>query len=57
LEAVAESPGLGAGVDDVGAVGEPVNDGFGEPGVGEHFGPFTEWQVRGDDQTAALVAF
>jgi hypothetical protein len=28
-----------AGVDDVSAVGEAVDDGLGEAGVGEHFGP------------------
>jgi hypothetical protein len=56
-EAVAEAPGLGAGVDDVRAVGEAVNDGFGEPGVGEHLGPFTERQVCRDDQRRAFVAF
>ena len=41
-EAVAEAPGLGAGVDDVGAVGEAVDDGLGEAGVGEDLGPFAE---------------
>ena len=54
-EAVAQAPGLGAGVDDVRAVGEAVNDGFGEPGVGEHLGPFTERQVRRDDSDARPV--
>ena len=34
FEAVAESPGLGAGVDDVRAVGEAVDDGFRESGSG-----------------------
>src|SRR5829696_8247482 len=56
LEAVAEAPGLGAGVDDVGAVGEAVDDGLGEPGVGEHLRPFAEREVGGDDQRAAFVA-
>ena len=41
-EAVAEAPGLGAGVDDVSAVGEAIDDGLGESGVGEHLGPFGE---------------
>ena len=49
-EAVVEAPGLGAGVDDVGAVGESVDDGLGEAGVGEHLRPFAEGQVGGDDQ-------
>jgi len=56
-EAVFEAPGFAAGVDDVGAVGEPVDDGLGEPDVGEDFRPFAEGEVGGDDQTAALVAF
>src|SRR3954470_14429735 len=55
-EAVAEAPGLGAGVDDVRAVGEAVDDGFGESGVGEDLGPFAEREVGGDDQAAAFVA-
>jgi hypothetical protein len=54
---VAEAPGLGAGVDDVGAVGESVDDGLGEAGVGEHLGPFPEGEVGGEDQRAAFVAF
>ena len=53
---MAEAPGLGAGVDDVRAVGEAVNDGLGEAGVGEDLGPFAEGQVGGDDQRAAFVA-
>ena len=56
FEAVAEAPGLVAGVDDVRAVGEPVDDGFREAGVGEHLGPLAERQVGGDDQAAAFVA-
>jgi hypothetical protein len=39
LEAVAEAPGLAAGVADVRAVGEAIDDGFREPGVGEYLGP------------------
>ena len=54
---MAEAPGLGAGVDDVRAVGEPVNDGFGHPGVGEHLGPLAEREVGGHDQRSAFVAF
>jgi hypothetical protein len=57
VQAVAEPPGFGAGVDDVRPVRETIDDGFGESGVGEHLGPFAERQVRGDDQAAALVAF
>jgi hypothetical protein len=39
-----------AGFDDVGAVGQAVDDGFGEPGVGEDFRPLAEGEVGGDDQ-------
>jgi len=53
---VAEAPGLGAGVDDVGAVGEAVDDGLGEAGVAEDLGPLAERQVGRDDQAAAFVA-
>jgi len=42
VKSVAEAPRFGAGVDDVGAVGESVDDGFGEAGVVEDFGPFAE---------------
>lgn len=41
--------GVGAGVDDVRAVGEPVNDGLSQAGVGKDLGPFAEGQVGGDD--------
>jgi len=54
---VFEAPGFAAGVDDVGAVGEPVDDGFGEAGVGKDFRPFAEGEVGGHDQAAAFVAF
>ena len=56
VEAVAEAPGFGAGVDDVGAVGETVDDGFGHPGVGEYLGPLAEREVGGHDQRPAFVA-
>src|SRR3954451_25326268 len=56
-EAMAEAPGLVAGVDDVRAVGEPVDDGFGEAGVVEDLGPFAEREVRADDQRPTFVAF
>ena len=57
FEAVAEAPALGAGVDDVRAVGDPVDDGLRHARVGEHLGPFSERQVGGDDQRSAFVAF
>jgi hypothetical protein len=49
-ESVFEAPGFAAGFDDVGAVGQAVDDGFGEPGVGEDFRPLAEGEVGGDDQ-------
>jgi hypothetical protein len=56
VEAVVEAPGLGAGVDDVGFVGEAVDDGFREAGVGEDLCPFAEREVGRDYQAAAFVA-
>src|SRR6266508_4203086 len=56
-ESVAEAPGLSAGVDDVRAVSEAVDDGLGEPWVVEDLRPLAERQVRRDDQRPALVAF
>jgi hypothetical protein len=56
-ESVFEAPGLAAGLDDVGAVGEPVDDCFGEARVGEDSGPLAEGEVGRDDQRGALVAF
>ena len=57
VESVFEAPGFAAGVDDVGSVGEAVDDGFGESRVGEDFRPFAEGEVGRDDQAAAFVAF
>ena len=54
---MAEAPGLAAGVDDVRAVREAVNDGLGEAGAGEDLRPLAERQIRGDDQLPAFVAF
>jgi hypothetical protein len=56
-EAVAKAPGFGAGVDDVRAMGEAVDDGFGHAGVGEHLGPLPEREVGGHDQRPAFVQF
>jgi hypothetical protein len=36
----AQPVGVGAGLDDVGVEGEPVDDGRAQPGVGEGTGPF-----------------
>ena len=45
---VGEAVGVGAGLDDVAAEGEPVDDGGAEPGVGEGLGPAGEGLVGGD---------
>ena len=47
--------GVGAGLDDMGAEGEPVNDG-GEPGIGEGLTPFREGRVGGDGDEGAFLA-
>ena len=47
----------GAGLDDVGVVGDAVDDGGGEAGVGEGFGPFAEWGVGGDSDCGAFFSF
>src|SRR2546430_16329321 len=46
-EAVAEAPGLGAGVDDVGAVGEAGGRGPGPAGGGGEPGPPPAWERGG----------
>src|SRR6266545_5979598 len=55
-EPVLEAPGLAAGLDDVGAVGESVDDRLGEARVGEDLRPLAEGEVGGDDPRGALVA-
>ncbi len=44
-------------MDDVGAVGDAVHDGSGESWVGECFGPFAEWGVRGNGDGGAFFSF
>src|SRR3712207_9470313 len=41
--------GVGAGLEDVGAVGDAVEQGFAEPGVRDDLGPLGERQVGGQD--------
>src|SRR5262249_49673559 len=53
----AEPVGLGAGLEDVGVEGDPVDDGGNEPGVGEDGSPFAERQVRADRDRGFLVPF
>ena len=47
-EGVREAVAGGAGLDDVPAEGEPVDDGGAQPGVGEGLGPAGERLVGGD---------
>ena len=37
------------------AVGEPVERSPGEPLAPENLGPVLEWKVRGDDQAVAFI--
>jgi len=55
--AVVEPVAGGAGLDDVGAVGDAVDDGGGEAWVGEGFGPFAERCVRGDRDRGSFFSF
>jgi hypothetical protein len=53
----AEPVGLGAGLEDAGVEGDPVDDGGNKPGVGEDGAPFAERQVGSDRDGGFLVAF
>jgi hypothetical protein len=53
---MAEAPALGAGLDDVGPVGDAVHHRLGQALIGEHLAPLAEGQVAGDDERSALVA-
>ncbi len=55
--AVSEAVGLGAGLEDVAAEGEPVDDGGAESGVGEGLAPAGEGVVGGDGDGVLLLAF
>lgn len=48
---------VAAGLDDVGVVGDSVNDGCGEAWVGDDLAPFAEWQVRCDRDGRFLFSF
>ena len=45
FQGTAEAVGLGAGFDDVGAVGDTVDQRLAQPGVGNHRGPFREGRL------------
>src|SRR4029077_18891923 len=53
----AQPVGVGAGGDDVGVEGEPVDDGGAQPRVGEGGGPFAEGGVGRDRDGGAFFAF
>ena len=55
--AVVEPVAVGAGLDDVGAVGDAIDDGGGQARVGEGLGPFAERGVRGDGDSGSFFAF
>jgi hypothetical protein len=50
-----ESVAAGAGLDDVGVEGEPIDHGCGEPGIGEGVAPFGEGRVGGAGDGGALL--
>src|SRR5664279_1814782 len=54
---VGQPVGVGAGLDDVAAEGEPVDDGGAEPGVGERFRPAREGVVGGDGHGVLFLPF
>src|SRR5712691_9602258 len=51
----AQPVGVGAGLDDVGVVGEPVDDRGAEPRVGEGGRPLAEGGVGGDGDRSAFL--
>jgi hypothetical protein len=53
----AEPVALGAGLDDVGVEGEPVDDGGDEARLGDDRAPLAERQVRRDGDGCFLFAF
>ena len=57
FEGSAETIGLGAGLDDVRAVGNPVEQGLAQAGVGNHLGPLRERQVSSHDHRSLLGPF
>jgi len=50
-----EAPGVVTGLDDVAVMCEAVEQGCRHFGVAEHAWPFTEGEVRGDDDGGAFV--
>nr|WP_329245937.1 hypothetical protein [Actinoallomurus sp. NBC_01490] len=52
-----EAAGVGAGLDDVAAEGEAVDDGGAEAGVCEGLGPAAEGLVGGDGDAGLFLAF
>ena len=50
-----EAPAVVAGLDDVAVVSQAVEQRGRHLGVAEHAGPFTEGEIRGDDDRGPLV--
>lgn len=50
-----ESPAIIAGLDDVAAMGQPIEQRSGHLGVAEHAGPFSEGEIGGDDDGSSFV--
>ena len=53
--AALEAPAVVAGFDDLAVVGQPIEQRGGRLGVAEHAGPFSEGEVRGDDDRGTFV--
>ena len=53
--AVLEAEAVVSGLEDVAAMGQPIEERGGHLGVTEHCGPLAEAEVRGDDHAGALV--
>jgi hypothetical protein len=57
LFALGESVGVGAGLDDGAAEGDPVDDGGAQARVSESLGPAAEGLIGGDRDRGLLLAF
>jgi hypothetical protein len=55
IVAALEAPAVIAGFDNVAVVGQAIEQCGGHLGIAEHAGPFTEGEVRGDDDRGPLV--
>jgi len=55
FEALAEAEGLANEFEDVGVMGQTIQQGGGQPFIAEDLRPVREFQVAGDDQRHAFV--